>query len=96
MDPVDKAVAFCMSEKPADPFLSAIARNILILVLRARSWVSPINIDIAQINYLFFTELTKIYNKSKSYKKCYIKKLIILYLLSFHYLLNIYVKLIEI
>ena len=86
MDPVDKAVAFCMSEKPADPFLSAIARNILILVLRARSWVSPINIDIAQINYLFFTELTKIYNKSKSYKKCYIKKLIILYLLSFIYL----------
>ena len=59
MDPVDKAVAFCMSEKPADPFLSAIARNILILVLRARSWVSPINIDIAQINYLFFTKLNK-------------------------------------
>ena len=63
MDPVDKAVAFCMSEKPADPFLSAIARNILILVLRARSWVSPINIDSAQINYLFFTKLNKIYNK---------------------------------
>ena len=59
MDPVDKAVAFCMSEKPADPFLSAIARNILSLVLRARSWVSPINIDIAQINYLFFTKLIK-------------------------------------
>ena len=74
MDPVDKDVAFCMSEKPADPFLSAIARNILILVLRARSWVSPINIDIAQINYLFFTKLNKIYNKkSKRYEKCYIK-----------------------
>ena len=57
MDPVDKAVAFCMSEKPADPFLSAIARNILILVLRARSCVSPINIDVTKINYLFFTEL---------------------------------------
>jgi hypothetical protein len=48
-----------MSEKPADPFLSAIARNILILVLRARSCVSPINIDVAKINYLFFTELNK-------------------------------------
>ena len=59
MDPVDKAVAFCMSEKSADPFLSAIARNILSLVLRTRSWVSPINSDIAQINYLFFTKLNK-------------------------------------
>lgn len=75
MDPVDKAVAFCMSEKPADPFLSAIARNILILVLRARSWVSPINIDIAQINYLFFTKLNKkfIIKKVKNMKKCYTK-----------------------
>ena len=75
MEPVDKAVAFCMSEKPADPFLSAIARNILILVLRARSWVSPINIDIAQINYLFFTKLNKkfIIKKVKNMKKCYTK-----------------------
>jgi len=80
MDPVDKAVAFCMSEKPADPFLSAIARNILILVLRARSCVSPINIDVAKINYLFFTELIKIYIKNKRYEKCYTKNLIILYL----------------
>ncbi len=75
MDPVDKAVAFCMSEKPADPFLSAIARNILSLVLRARSWVSPINIDIVQINYLFFTKLNKkfIIKKVKNMKKCYTK-----------------------
>jgi hypothetical protein len=37
MDPVERAVALLISEKPADPFLSAIALRIFILVLLARS-----------------------------------------------------------
>jgi hypothetical protein len=37
MEPVERPVAFLISEKHADPFLSAIARKILILVRLARS-----------------------------------------------------------
>ena len=86
-----------MSEKPADPFLSAIARNILILVLRARSWVSPINIDSAQINYLFFTKLNKIYNKKvKDMKNVILNNCYLLLLLPITFLDLLFVKLIEI
>ena len=37
MDPVESPVAFLISEKHADPFFSAIARKIFILVRLARS-----------------------------------------------------------
>ena len=56
MEPVDKSVAYFISENPATPLLSAIACKILILVLLARSCVSPINENFMLINYLCLSE----------------------------------------
>jgi hypothetical protein len=56
MEPVDKSVAYFISEKPAAPLLSAIACKILILVLLARSCVSPINENFMLLNYLCLSQ----------------------------------------
>jgi hypothetical protein len=59
MEPVDNPVASLISEKPAERFNPAIAFKIFIRVLRARSWVSPVNAPvnttIIQQNYLSFS-----------------------------------------
>ena len=59
MEPVDNPVASLISEKPAERFNPAMAFKIFIRVLRARSWVSPVNTPvnttIIQQNYLSFS-----------------------------------------
>lgn len=56
MEPVDKSVAYFISEKPAAPLLSRIACKIFILVLLARSCVSPINENFMLLNYLCLSQ----------------------------------------
>ena len=61
MEPVERPVENLISEKPATPFLSAIALRIFILVRLARSWVSPVNalVIVHEIFYQFRNELAE-------------------------------------